>query len=118
VILDGWHFSTIAAFGTGQPVTPLINGFPSGGPDGGLTGGLVDNSGTGTGGRAPTVVRNFYTGPGNKNFDFRIARQFALRERVKLSLVGEAFNIFNFTNFYSVNARGTPMVAWWRTRPS
>jgi hypothetical protein len=27
-----------------------------------------------------------------------------IRERVKLSFVGEAFNLFNFTNFYSVNS--------------
>jgi hypothetical protein len=103
LILDGFSFSSIVAAGTGQPVTAGINGFPSGGPDGGVTGGLVNNSGTGTGGRAPNLVRNAYTGPGFKNVDFRIARQFAIRERLKLALIGEAFNVFNFTNFYTVN---------------
>jgi hypothetical protein len=35
--------------------------------------------------------------------DFRIGRQFALGERMKLSLTGEAFNLFNHTNISSVN---------------
>jgi len=103
LILDGFSFSSITAIATGQPVTAGINGFPSGAPDGGVTGGLVNNSGTGTGGRAPNIVRNAYTGPGYSNVDFRIARQFAIRERLKLALIGEAFNVFNFTNFYTVN---------------
>jgi hypothetical protein len=106
--LDGFSFSGIVVASSGQPISngsgsgPQISGFPSGGPDGGLTGGLVNNSGTGTGGRAPGI-RNNFTGPGYSNVDFRIARQFALRERWKLSLVGEAFNLFNHTNFYNVN---------------
>ena len=103
LILDGFNFSTIVVVATGQPVTGILSGFPSGAPDGGLTGGLVNNSGTGTGGRAPNVPRNSFTGPGGANVDFRIGRQFAFHERFKLSLVGEAFNLFNFTNFYSVN---------------
>ncbi|HLJ46891.1 MAG TPA: TonB-dependent receptor [Bryobacteraceae bacterium] len=102
LLLDGWNFSTIVVASTGQAVTGVINGFPSGGPDGGLTGGLVNNSGTGTGGRAPGV-RNSFTGPGYKDVDFRIGRQFAIAERYRLSFVGEAFNLFNFTNIYTVN---------------
>jgi hypothetical protein len=103
MLLDGWMVSTIVVWGVGQPVTAGINGFASGGPDGGVTGGLVNNSGTGFGGRAPNVVRNAYTGPGQKDVDFRLGRQFKFGERLKLSLVGEAFNLFNFTNFYTVN---------------
>jgi hypothetical protein len=103
LILDGFNFASIVAISTGQPVTGILSGFPSGAPDGGLTGGLVNNSGTGTGGRAPNVPRNSFTGPGLANVDFRIGRQFAFHERFKLSLVGEAFNLFNFTNFYTVN---------------
>ena len=32
--------------------------------------------------------------------DFRIGRQFAFGERVKLQLLGEAFNLFNQTNIF------------------
>jgi hypothetical protein len=102
-ILDGWAFSTIVTMSTGQPVTPMISGNPSGAPNGGLTGGLVNNAGTPTGGRAPWVVRNAFTAPGYHNFDFRIGRQFRIAERLQLSLIGEAFNLFNHTNIASVN---------------
>lgn len=47
--------------------------------------------------------RNPFGGPSYKNVDFRIGRQFAFTERLKLTLVGEAFNLFNFTNFFTVN---------------
>jgi Carboxypeptidase regulatory-like domain/TonB dependent receptor len=100
--LDGWNFSTIIVASTGQPVTGGINGFASGAPDGGLTGGLVNNSGTGFGGRV-AGERNTFTGPGYKDVDVRVGRQFAIRERAKFSIVGEAFNLFNTTNFYTVN---------------
>ena len=103
LILDGWTFSSIVVKATGQPVTAGINGFPSGGPDGGLTGGLVNNSGTGFGGRV-AGDRNGYTGPSYKNVDFRVGRAFTIKERYRLSFVGEAFNLFNFTNFYTVNS--------------
>jgi hypothetical protein len=110
LIVDGFNFSTIVTASSGQPAFSgssggygaQINGVPAGGPDGGLTGGSVNNSGTATGGRVPGV-RNPFDGPGYKNVDFRIGRTFSFTERLKLSLVGEAFNIFNFTNFFTVN---------------
>ena len=92
LILDGLSFSTIVVGSTGQPIQngtsggvgAQINGFPSGGADGGLTGGSVNNSGTGIGGRI-FGPRNPFTGPGYNNVDFRIGRQFAYRERLKLA---------------------------------
>ncbi|HXA50683.1 MAG TPA: hypothetical protein VNV86_10285 [Candidatus Acidoferrum sp.] len=35
----------------------------------------------------------------------RISREFPIRERLKLSLLGEAFNVFNHTNVYTVNTQ-------------
>ena len=99
MILDGWAFSTIVTMSTGQPVTPYISGAPS--PlDGGVTGG-VSYAGA-TQGRAGWLPRNAFTAPGFHNVDFRVGRQFALGERLKLSLIGEAFNLFNHTNVSSV----------------
>lgn len=46
---------------------------------------------------------NSFTGPGNKDVDFRIGRAFHIRERYGFAIVGEAFNLFNFTNIYTVN---------------
>jgi len=98
--LDGWAFSTIVTMSTGQPVTPYITGAPS--PlDGGVTGG-VSYAGA-TQGRAGWLPRNDFTSPGFHNVDFRVGRQFALAERLKLSLYGEAFNLFNHTNISSVS---------------
>jgi hypothetical protein len=100
LILDGWAFSTIVTMSTGQPVIPYITGAPS--PlDGGVTGG-VSYAGP-TQGRAGWLPRNSFTAPGFHNVDFRLGRQFAITERLKLSLIGEAFNLFNHTNVSSVN---------------
>ena len=71
-----------------------------------MTGGLVSNGGVASGGRAPWLPRAFYTGPGAKDVDFRLGKQFAYKERVKLLLLGEAFNLFNHTNITSVNTTG------------
>lgn len=63
----------------------------------------MNNSGTGTGGRFPGVARNSYAGPGLANVDVRLGREFKITERIRLALIGEAFNVFNFTNFFTVN---------------
>jgi len=103
-IVNGFRFSTVVLVATGQPVTGVINGSPSGGPAGGLTGAVVNNSGTAqSSSRFPGEARNSFTGPGVSNVDFRIGRDFRIAEKMKLSLVGEAFNVFNFTNFFGVN---------------
>jgi len=76
-------------------VTPYITGAPS--PlDGGVTGGVAYAAPTQ--GRAGWLARNAFTAPGYHNVDFRLGRQFLLGERLKLSLIGEAFNLFNHTN--------------------
>ncbi len=100
-IANGWVLSTIVTANTGFPLTPFITGTPS--PlDGGLTGGEASNA-SATAGRAAWLPRNSFTGPGFKNVDFRLARQFPITEKVKISLIGEAFNLFNHTNFISEN---------------
>ena len=37
--------------------------------------------------------------------DVRVSREFVFREKLKLSLLGEAFNIFNHTNVFLVNTQ-------------
>jgi hypothetical protein len=103
LLLNGWAFSTIVTMSSMLPITPFISGYPSGGADGGLTGGLVSNGGVPTGGRAPWMDRTFHIPWQARNVDFRIGRQFAITERLKLSLIGEAFNMFNHTNIANLN---------------
>jgi hypothetical protein len=103
LLADGWVTSTIVTVATGQPVTGSISGNVAGAIAGGPTGGTVNNSGTALGGRPPEIPRNSYLGPGLGNVDFRISRDFKFTERAKLTLLGEAFNLFNFTNFYAVS---------------
>ena len=102
---DGYALSSIVTIAAGQPVTGTISGNPAGAIAGGPTGGAVNNSGTATGGRSPGLPRNLYTGPGMGDVDMRISREFAFKERVKLSLLGEAFNVFNHTNVFTVNTQ-------------
>jgi hypothetical protein len=101
--LDGFAFSVIGTVAAGQPVFTQISGFPSGGVDYGVTGGEVTNTGGSTGGRPPQYGRNVFIGPGLRNVDFRIMREFRIYERARLQFIGEAFNIFNHTNISSVN---------------
>lgn len=101
--LDGWLFATIITVASPQPVFATISGFPSGGVDYGVTGGEVTNTGGSTGGRPPQVGRNVYLGRNLRNVDFRIMREFTARERFRLQLIGEAFNVLNHTNITSVN---------------
>jgi hypothetical protein len=43
--------------------------------------------------------------------DFRLARQFAFTERIKLALMGETFNLFNHTNVSTVNTTAFNYIA-------
>lgn len=104
-LLHGYAFSSIVTVATGQPVTGTISGNVSGAVAGGPTGGAVNNSGTATGGRSPGLPRNLYTGPGMGDVDLRISREFGITERLRLSLLGEAFNLINHTNVFTVNTQ-------------
>ena len=97
-LLKGFLFSTVVTETSGQPVQANISGFPSNGVDGGVTGGEINNSAAPAGGRAPQIGRNVFTGPGLHNVDFRVMREFSIRERMKLQFLAEAFNVFNETN--------------------
>ncbi len=46
-----------------------------------------------------TLPRNALRGPGQTNLDFSISKHFILRENIDLELRGDAFNVFNHTEF-------------------
>jgi hypothetical protein len=47
---------------------------------------------------------NYMTGPGINNWDMSLQKQFAFKERVRLQLRADAFNVFNHSQFSGVNA--------------
>jgi hypothetical protein len=99
--LNGWALSSIVTFATGHPAQANISGTAS--PlDGGLTAGDSSNAST-SAGRAGWLARNPYYAPGYKDWDFRLQRTFGITEKLKLSLLGELFNVTNSTNVLSVN---------------
>lgn len=68
-----------------------------------LAGTNVNNDRHSTNDRPPGVGRNTGVGPNLATFDMRISRQFKMTEKSNLQFMAEAFNIFNRTNFASVN---------------
>ena len=51
-----------------------------------------------------TTGRNLLRGPGFFNIDENVSRTFSIKEKVKLQLVGEAFNLTNTPSFSTPNA--------------
>jgi hypothetical protein len=108
---NGWMISGSATEQTGFPITAFVSNFLSGTPNGGVTGSNVSLFNSSTGGRAPHVGRNAFPGPGLRNIDARITRDFPIYERMKLQLFGEAFNLLNQRNRLNVNTNGFSVAA-------
>jgi len=68
-----------------------------------LAGTNVNNDRHSTNDRPPGAGRNTGIGPDYVTFDMRLSRQFKLTEKASAQLMAEGFNIFNRTNFASVN---------------
>jgi len=68
-----------------------------------LAGTNVNNDNHSTTDRPPGAGRNTGIGPNYVDFDMRLSRRFKLTEKSSLQLTAEGFNIFNRTNFASVN---------------
>jgi hypothetical protein len=89
----------------GQPVY-----LPNGGPDGWFNPAAFAEPGTVTNARGValtkfgTLARRFGRGPGTKNLDFSIFRNFALREKMNLQFRAEAFNLTNTPAFFLPSA--------------
>ena len=100
-ILGGWTFAGALTLQDGRPVTPLLSGFLSSSG----TRAIDTGSSNGSGGtfRAPFLGRNSFEGFGFANMDFRIARSISIGERYRVELIAESFNIFNRTNFITVD---------------
>jgi len=122
-LLNGFTFSTIINASSPLPVNglmsatvvpcalvnlstpvphPCLSG--EGGVDAGVTGGVEQNA-SNAAGRAPVFPKNTFRGATQvRDVDFRIGRDIPLfRERYKLQVFIEAFNLFNHPIVTSVN---------------
>ena len=89
-ILGGFELSPIVRYNTGHPFNLLAGADLNG-----------DNNASTD--RPPGVGRNTGQGPDYIDVDARLSRRIKITERVNLNLMAEAFNLFNRTNFSSVN---------------
>lgn len=102
-------FATVADTGHfGGPVfsnfqlAPIVR-YNSGHPFDLLAGADVNGDNHSTNDRPIGAARNTGLGPDYIDFDMRISRSFKMGERANLQILAEGFNLFNRTNFASVN---------------
>jgi len=91
LILGGWELSGILTAQSGQPYSALVSSD-------------LNNDSNRFTDRVPGVGRDTLYLPRTVSLDPRVTKNIQLRERLKLQLIGEAFNIFNHTNINGVNA--------------
>jgi hypothetical protein len=89
-ILSGFELSPIVRYNSAHPFNLLA-------------GSNVNNDRHSTNDRPPGAGRNTGIGPNFVDFDMRLSRQFKVTEKANVQLIAEGFNIFNRTNFGSVN---------------
>lgn len=97
-LADGWGIAPIFQYYTGQPYDGLVTGTMPGSVAGG--GGI---NGSGGASRLPLIERNAFKMPSVWNVDLRLSRRFIIKEGMNLEVLGEAFNIFNRTQFTGAN---------------
>ena len=85
-LANGWQLSTIAQVQSGRRFSALVSGDPN-------------NDGNRNTDRVPYLGRNTILGPTFAQWDLRLSRDFpVMKERVKLRLLGEGFNLRNRAN--------------------
>lgn len=87
---------------SGFELAPIVQ-YHSGHPFNLLAGEAVNGDNHPTDGRPIGANRNTGLGPNYADFDLRIDRVFNLGEKFKLHFLAEGFNLFNRTNYASVN---------------
>ncbi|MFN2579127.1 MAG: TonB-dependent receptor domain-containing protein [Pyrinomonadaceae bacterium] len=89
-LLSNWGFSGIVTLQSGFAYSALISGD-------------ANRDGNSATDRVPGTRRNQFTTPNVYTFDTRVTKSFLFGEKYKLSLVAEAFNLFNRSNIATVN---------------
>ncbi len=104
VLVNGWSVSPVVLLTSGRPYSYRIVGGTA------LPGGRYSLNGSGGATYLPSVGRNTLRLPWTENVDLRVSRAFALREgsireRWRMRLSAEAFNLFNHVNVTAVEQR-------------
>lgn len=84
-LLNDWKFSGVITVGSGRPVDARVIGDAN----------QDENS---SNDRLPGASRNSFVGPNYASLDVRVARQLFSTDRLRISLLAEAFNLMNHTN--------------------
>jgi hypothetical protein len=83
---NDWRISGVVTAGSGRPVNARVTGD-------------ANRDGNSFNDRLPGAPRNGLNGPDYATTDMRLARRFYLRDRFKLEVLAEAFNVLNRTNY-------------------
>jgi hypothetical protein len=89
-LLNDWSVSSIITLQSGFAHSATITGD-------------ANRDGNSATDRVPGTARNGFTTPSIYIMDARVTKSFLFSERYKLSLIGEAFNLFNRSNLATVN---------------
>jgi hypothetical protein len=84
-VFNDWKISSVVNYGSGRPFSATVDGDPN-------------QDGNDLNDRLPGYTRNAFTGPDYATADLRLTRMIRLRERCKLDLSAESFNLFNRDN--------------------
>jgi hypothetical protein len=82
---NDWKLAGVLTFGSGRPENVMVSGDPN-------------QDGNGTNDRLPGAGRNSFLGPDYATMDARLTRRLYVRERVKVDLILESFNLLNRDN--------------------
>ncbi len=82
---NNWKASSVFTYGSGRPVSATVSGD-------------ANQDGNDNNDRLPGVSRNSLLGPDYATTDLRLTRRIYVRDRIKLELMAESFNLFNRDN--------------------
>jgi hypothetical protein len=124
-LLTNWTISSVALFSSGRPYAPLLDTACTSSTNSlnncdNLTGtgdqNLNDsaynqataNSALGINGSGPTpgIGLNSFYGPWTQQVDLALSRLIRITERQSITLQAQAFNLFNYANFYVQSGNG------------
>ena len=94
-IFNDWKLAGVLTYGSGRPVNLTVVGDPN----------QDDNS---SNDRLPGARRNSFLGPDYASTDMRLSRRLYVRDRVKIDLMVESFNLLNRDNKLVTDHRRRP----------